>query len=109
VSEHRDREKQAARNELLFRAVNEQILGMTARFRAQLSEIDIVCECVDQTCVGTIRVAAEDFEKIERSDGVFLVLPGHEDAQVEDVVDRNGRYSVVLKRAPALRALYAIE
>ena len=87
----------AAQNELVFRAVNEQILKMTDRFRAQLSDIDIVCECCEVSCVGTIRVRAEEFTKFERQDGMFVVLPGHEDPSVEDVIERKKDYVVVLK------------
>jgi hypothetical protein len=87
----------AAQNELVFRAVNEQILKMTDRFRAQLSDIDIVCECSEVSCVGTIRVRAEEFTKFERQEGMFVVLPGHEDPSVEDVVERKKDYVVVLK------------
>jgi len=109
VAEQTERAARSARNELLFRAVNEQIVGMTERFRAQLSDIDVVCECADQTCVGTIRIAAVEFGKIERADEVFLVLPGHEDRQVEDVVERNDGYLVVKKRGPAARIVRAVE
>jgi len=87
----------AAQNELVFRAVNDQILKMTDRFRAQLAEIDIVCECAETSCVGSIRVDAEEFAKVKRTDGRFLVLPGHEDETVERVVDRHADYVVVVK------------
>lgn len=92
-----DREARAAQNELVFRTVNEQIVEMTDRFREQLDEIDIVCECADTSCVGTIRIDSDVFAKIERADGRFLVLPGHEDETVEQVVERGEKYFVVVK------------
>ncbi|MFL5946706.1 MAG: hypothetical protein ACJ74D_07995 [Gaiellaceae bacterium] len=97
MAESTEREARAAQNELVFRAVNEQIVKMTDRFREQLSEIDIVCECADTGCVGTIRIDASAFGSIHRETGRFFVLPGHEDETVEQVVDRNGKYVVVLK------------
>lgn len=97
MSQTSDREVRAAQNELVFRTVNEQIAEMTDRFREQLAEIDIVCECADPSCVGTIRINSEVFSKIERADGRFLVLPGHEDESVEQVVERTEKYLVVLK------------
>ena len=93
-----EREARAAQ-ELVFRAVNEQIVKMTDRFREQLSDIDIVCECSDTTCVGTIRVNADEFVKIERTEASFLVLPGHEDESIELVIDRRDGYVVVSKPA----------
>jgi len=92
-----EREIRAAQNELVFRAVNEQIAKMTDRFRAQLSDIDIVCECANTTCVGTIRIDSNEFAEIERAEGTFLVLPGHEDESVEEVVTRHEAYVVVWK------------
>lgn len=96
-----EREARAARNELLFRAVNEQILQMTERFRGQLSDIDIVCECAVASCVGTIRITAEEFAEIHREPGTFFVLDGHEDTDVEDVVEHRNGYVVVRKPAVA--------
>ena len=96
-----EREARAARNELLFRAVNEQILQMTERFRAQLSDIDIVCECADASCVGTIRITAEEFVQIRRKPGTFFVLAGHEDSDVEEPVGHRDGYVVVRKPAVA--------
>ena len=92
-----ERAERAARNELLFRAVNEQILQMTERFRAQLSDIDIVCECAVASCVGTIRITAAEFTQMRREEGTFFVLPDHEDPSVENVVGRRNGYVVVRK------------
>ena len=95
-----ERAERAARNELLFRAVNEQILQMTERFRAQLSDIDIVCECAVASCVGTIRITAEEFVRIRRETGTFCVLAGHEDTDVgkvlHEVAERIRRRSLVI-------------
>jgi len=96
-----EREARAARNELLFRAVNEQILQMTERFRAQLADIDIVCECAVASCVGTIRIKAAEFVEIHREPGTFFVLAGHEDTDLEEVVGRRTGYVVVRKPAVA--------
>jgi hypothetical protein len=97
VDQSTGREARAAENELVFRAVNEQILKMTDRFREQLSEIDVVCECSDPSCVGTIRIDASAFGAIDREAGRFIVLPGHEAEAVEQVVERKDKYLVVLK------------
>jgi hypothetical protein len=97
MSEISEREARAAQNELVFRAVNEQIVKMTDRFREQLSDIDIVCECANTNCVGTIRIHADEFAKIEHASGTFLVLPGHEDESVERVVERSQSYVTVWK------------
>ena len=101
MTELADREERAAQNELVFRAVNEEIVKMTDRFRSQLSDIDIVCECADARCVGRIRVPADESAVLERQDGTFLVLPGHEDSDVQRVLRRTKNYVVVSKQALA--------
>jgi hypothetical protein len=93
---------------LLFRAVNEQIVGMTRRFREQLPDLDIVCECANQECVGAIRVVADEFGRIKSVNGAFLVLPGHEDPRVEEVIERNGGYFVVRKGELGTRPVRAV-
>jgi hypothetical protein len=91
------REERAAQNELLFRTVNEQIAAMTDRFASLLSEIDVVCECADPACLGTIRLRTADYGVIRDSQSDFVVLPGHEREDVEGVVRRADRYLVVRK------------
>ena len=56
-----ERERRAAQNQLLFRAVNEQIVEMTENFRSDLSDINLVCECWSPSCTGTIRCRLEEF------------------------------------------------
>jgi hypothetical protein len=100
VGSRDERAQRAVRNELLFRAVNEQIVGMTEQFRAQLPDVDLVCECASASCTATIRIGMVEFSRVERAENAFLVRPGHEDDEIEDVVDRNGQFVVVRKRDP---------
>ena len=98
-----ERQRRAARNELVFRAVNEQIMDVTERFQAELSELDLVCECADPSCTGMVRLEVEEFSEIDQAENAFIVLRGHEDAQVEDVVTERPGYVVVRKRDVAAR------
>jgi hypothetical protein len=65
--EQEERERRAAQNQLLFRAVNEQIVEMTEKFRSDLSDLNLVCECWDTTCTGTVRVRLEDYKRLDRN------------------------------------------
>jgi hypothetical protein len=98
-----ERQRRAAHNELVFRAVNEQIMDVTERFQAELSELDLVCECADPSCTATVRLEVEEFSEIDRAKNAFIVLRGHEDAHVEDVVAERPGYVVVRKRDVAAR------
>jgi hypothetical protein len=101
--EQQERQRRAAQNQLLFRSVNEQIVGMTEKFRADLSDINLVCECWSPSCTGTIRCRLEEFELLDRAGNMFIVLPGHEDLLVENVVDASNGYVIVRKRELAAR------
>ena len=107
--EQEERERRAAQNQLLFRAVNEQIVGMTENFRSDLSDINLVCECWTPSCTGTIRCRLEEFELLDRTRNMFIVLPGHEDLLVEDVVDTSNGYVVVRKRDLAARIVEQVQ
>ena len=107
--EPEERERRAAQNQLLFRAVNEQIVGMTENFRSDLSDINLVCECWTPSCTGTIRCRLEEFELLDRTGNMFIVLPGHEDLLVEDVVDASNGYVVVRKRDLAARIVEQVQ
>jgi hypothetical protein len=101
-TEQEERERKAAQNQLLFRAVNEQIVEMTEKFR---SDLNLVCECWDTTCTGKVRVRLEDYKRLDRTGNMLIVLRGHEDQHVEDVVDQVDGYVVVRKRDLAARII----
>jgi hypothetical protein len=76
---------------------------MTEKVRADLSDINLVCECWSPSCTGTIRCRLEEFELLDRAGNMFIVLPGHEDLLVENVVDASNGYVIVRKRELAAR------
>jgi hypothetical protein len=88
-----DRRRRAGRNQSLFREVNERIedLGTASSFS------DFVCECMDTTCDQHVALTIEEYEHVRSSPNRFLVVPGHEQPAVEDVVEGNARYVVVRK------------
>jgi hypothetical protein len=98
MDEHRLRK---ARNEDLFRKVNEQIESLNEAF-ADMSgsgEFQIVCECDRVECNERLQIAQDAYRAARRDARVFLVAPGHKDAEVERVIERTEHYWVVQKRA----------
>jgi hypothetical protein len=90
-----EQEERIARNEALFREVNERIAESAQRFDSDRAEF--VCECADQDCTDRVEVTLEEYELV-RADGTqFLLRPGHEDTRVENVVERRGRFAIVRK------------
>lgn len=96
-------EERAARNEALFREVNEQVQTLAGRHGdAGRDELAVVCECSNDACSERLQVAVETYEAV-RSDGrQFLVAPGHE-RDFEHVVARRPDYLIVKKDGAAGR------
>ena len=89
------REERAAKNEAVFREVNERIKDLAL---AQLSDrSDVLCECGDASCTATIEVTIGEYEAIRADGARFAVVPGHEDSAIETVVERTDRFHVVHK------------
>lgn len=84
-----------ARTEALFRDVNERIAESAERFSAE--EAEFVCECSDPNCTHRIETTLEHYDEIRSEPTQFLLVPGHEDPQIERVVQRRPRLAVVRK------------
>jgi hypothetical protein len=82
-----------ARNEEIFRIVNERIEDQADRG----SELEYVCECSNPGCVSTIRLSHEEYRHVRLRPAWFLVCEGHELQEIEHVVERHGGYLIVEK------------
>ena len=88
-----ERERRVGENEAVFREVNEQIRGLAGTH----SELSIVCECGRLGCVEAITLPLEEYERVRSESTLFAVVPGHELADVEHVVEEHEGYSVIRK------------
>jgi hypothetical protein len=57
-----------------------------------------VCECGNLGCSETVELTISAYEGVRSGFERFLVMPGHEIGEIEDVVERHGSYLVVAKR-----------
>jgi hypothetical protein len=92
-----ERARRVGRNEALFRDVNERIQGLHNVFATVDETIGVVCECGELTCVDQIHVSIADYEHIRAESELFVIVPGHEKPDVEEVVERSSEYIVVRK------------
>jgi len=97
ASQH-EREIRAARNQSLFRAVNEQIVDLTG---GATDTFVIACECADTTCIETVEIDRDAYLAVRREPRRFVVRPGHIYPEVENVVADFSAYVVVEKVAAA--------
>jgi 5-bromo-4-chloroindolyl phosphate hydrolysis protein len=95
-----------ARNEALFREVNERIEDVQKPLAAE-ERIDFLCECGNDDCTQPISLTLAEYERIRQDPQHFVVVPGHDVVDVERIVERTDRYAVVekLPGAPAKIAL----
>jgi hypothetical protein len=95
-----DRARRIGQNEAIFRAVNEQIEELNDRFHAVNDcTLQVVCECGSIDCVEQLSLPIAAYEETRADSALFVVKPGHEIPDVEEVVaDRAPAYFVVRKR-----------
>lgn len=100
------REERLAKNEVLFRVLNENIQGIASTLGPG-APFEFICECATSGCFERLSLTLEDYESV-RVDGThFLVAVGHEDIEVEQVVEVRDGYVVVEKDGVA--GLVALE
>lgn len=92
-----DRARKIGENEAIYRAVNERIESLSAAFGAITHSMNVICECGDAGCAQQIDVEIADYERIRSESTLFIIVPGHEIPDVEDVVERKDGYHVVRK------------
>jgi hypothetical protein len=92
-----DRSERAARNEAVFRRVNERLEEVNAAFDSVLETAEFVCECADIGCVERIELTLPQYEAVRQQSTHFIVRPGHELADEERVVERYEDYLIVEK------------
>src|SRR3954447_5336287 len=88
-------EARMAQTEAVYREVNEAIAQTAVRFEA--TETDFVCECADPKCAHRITAGLDEYEDVRADATHFIVAPGHDEPDIERVVDRNGEFMVVEK------------
>ena len=95
------RQERAARNESLFRDVNERIKSTASNLSPMFTEF--MCECADDSCFEHVSLTSEEYSSVRGMGPVFfIVTPGHEAADIERVVGGEAdRFEVVEKQGVA--------
>jgi hypothetical protein len=97
------RERSKARNEELFRNVNEQIEALSQEVEHDDSVMEYLCECDRQDCYEKIKVTRAEYESVRADPTHFIVALGHQDPSLERVFASNDRFLVVEKLGAAAR------
>jgi hypothetical protein len=87
-----------AQNEEAFREINERITMRVERFQYLETTVQTaVCECSDETCVDRAAVTPKEYRFARSKRNRFLIVPGHDQAEIERVVYRHDRCWIVEK------------
>lgn len=86
------REERLARNEAQFREVNERLPANDVVERPLF-----FCECGARDCLQTLHMSNEEYAAVRSDPLQFVIKPGHEIPDVEDVVSRHEDFFVVRK------------
>jgi hypothetical protein len=92
-----DRHARLARNETIFREVNERIEELARR--GEFDSLDILCECGNADCKEPLRVSVVEYERVRQHPTDFFVAPGHVIPAIEKVIDEKQSFDVVRKLA----------
>lgn len=91
-----------ATTEALFRDVNERIGEHAAG--EPTDRVAFVCECGDRQCTHRVDTTLDEYEDVRAAPNRFLVVDGHEDERIEEVVAERPGHNVVEKVQYAARA-----
>ena len=90
-----------AENEVRFRALNERLRDSGATWEGREGMLNLVCECGNEDCTAAIELNVREYEAVRAVETQFLVIPGHERTDIEDVVGSGEGWVLVRKRGEA--------
>ncbi len=92
-----------ARNEAMFRVANERTTDWEERHAGDAVE-RYFCECANLECREKVRLRKADYERVRSDSRRFVVVPGHELADVETVIERSEGWAI-LEKAPEVTGI----
>ena len=95
------REQRLAKNETIFRDVNERIEEAAAAQLIDPHVFEFLCECSNIDCTLRLPLTLGAYESVRDDPAQFVVAPGHDLPEIEEVVHRTAGYQVVRKHGAA--------
>ena len=94
---------EAAKDQSLFREVNERLRDLNESFDAIAPDSDFVCECANRDCIEHVTMTLAEYERVRAVPTRFVVLPErrHVVPEIEAVVEERENYFVVEKTGDA--------
>ena len=92
-----ERTRKIGENEALYRSINERIEDLNQAFGTVTETMAVVCECGKLECTEQIELDIPTYERVRSEPTHFVVLPGHEIPDVEEIVEHHDGYNVIRK------------
>jgi hypothetical protein len=86
-----------AGNQNLYREVNDRVMETNARFDVVGEEgriVEVFCECGDAGCTDRVLITREAYECVREDSQTFVLLPGHDQGLVEEVIETTPDYVI---------------
>ena len=96
-----DREERLALNEVAFRDVNERVAEQVEDVAGTHASFNVLCECSSTGCALRIPITPAEYKSIHADATQFIVVAGHANPGIEDIVGETDRYHIVRKRGDA--------
>jgi hypothetical protein len=90
-----DVERRIAHNEARFRQVNEAI--SRGQWPGDAGPAGFRCECGDLGCNQVVELEPSEYEHVRAHPRRFVIVPGHEHVDAEQIVEARPGYAVVEK------------
>jgi hypothetical protein len=89
------REERMVQTEYFFRGVNE-VIARTGGSNGST----FLCECANPHCNDTFDMTAHDLRTLHSVPGDYVVMPGHDIPDLEEVVRQQNGYAIVRNARP---------
>jgi hypothetical protein len=83
-----------ALNQVVFREVNERLLELLG---TSPGTTEFLCECSNPECTDAVPLTLLDYERVRSRSNQFVIVPGHEILEIEQVTSASDGYFVVRK------------
>jgi hypothetical protein len=84
-------------NQRTFRYANERLGSLAGEVVGEERLVPFLCECADWNCLGRVEMKLADYGELHVDRDVYAILPNHQVAEGEHVIDRRASFEVVRK------------
>jgi hypothetical protein len=95
------REQRLARNENLFREINERVREIASEHGTDIHLYEFYCECSNTGCTLRVELGLPDYERVRAHGSRFLIAPRHDLPEIERIVEQNDGWWVIEKEGEA--------